>query len=66
MVLKNSLNEYSLVFCLFHKPIMKLGTNGFFRQIGKQRGVLVKRVHCGEIWYHRPEDYLKWKEHLGE
>jgi hypothetical protein len=27
-------------------------------------GILVKRVHGGDVWYHAPEEYLDWKKHL--
>ena len=65
MILDNFLTRYSLVFCLFKKPIMKLGDDGFFHEIGRERGILVKSERvAGDTWYHKPEDYLIWKPHL--
>jgi hypothetical protein len=45
---------------------MRLGKDGFFHEIGRERGVLVKseRIYGGGVWYHKPEDYLIWKPHL--
>ena len=60
----NLTNEYSIVYCIWPKTIMKLGGNGFFHEYGKRAGILVKRVHSGETWYHAPEEYLEWKKHL--
>ena len=60
----NYLHEYSIVYCLWPKTIMKLGSNGFFHEYGKRAGILVKRVHGGDVWYHNPEEYLMWKKHL--
>ena len=60
----NYTNEYSIVYCFWPKTIMKLGSSGFFHEYGKRSGVLVKRVHRGEVWYHDPDEYLEWKKHL--
>ena len=60
----NLTNEFSIVYCIFPKTIMKRGSRGFFHEYGKKAGVLVKRVHGGEVWYHAPEDYLEWKSFL--
>lgn len=64
MKIKSFPNEFSLVYCFRKKPIMQRGEHGFFSEIGKAKGVLVKREHFGEVWYHRPEDYLEWKSFL--
>ena len=65
-------HKYSLVYCFFKKPIMRLGDDGFFYESGKAKGVLVKRTDTyGNLmggypdpWYHLPEDYLDWKPHF--
>lgn len=57
-------NEFELVYRFRKKPIMQRGEDGFFSKIGEARGILVKREHSGETWYHRPEDYLEWKSFL--
>ena len=56
------LNTFYLVYCFFPKKIMKRGKDGYFRESGKARGILVKRVtNFNEIWYHKPEEYLRWR-----
>jgi hypothetical protein len=64
MELKNLTNEYALCYRFFPRTIMKLGKDGCFHEDGRQSGILVKREHGGETWYHRAEDYLEWKKHL--
>jgi len=61
---KNEINEYSLVYCIFKKPVMRIGGDGFFHKGKKMRGILVKRVHNGTVWYHDPADYLICKSIL--
>lgn len=72
MELREFPHKYSLVYCFFKKPIHKLGSDGFFYEAGKAKGVLVKRIDTyttclgdgSKAWYHLPEDYLDWKPHL--
>ena len=64
MKAKNIFNEFELCHRFRPQTIMRLGTDGFFHECGKARGVLVKREHLGQVWYHLPEDYLEWKHHL--
>lgn len=54
-------NVFELTYCLRKRTIMQRQKDGTFAEIGKARGVLVKREHGGQTWYHRPEDYLDWK-----
>jgi hypothetical protein len=61
MKCKNNLTEYSLVYRMFYQPIKKLGEDGYFHNAGKAKGILVMRLHQGDVWYHLPEDYLEWK-----
>ena len=60
------LNELELVWTIFRKPIMRRFKNGYFEHIGYARGVLVKRTHMGQVWYHYPEDYLTWRHPYGD
>lgn len=64
MECKDVLNRYSLVWCWRKKPIMQRDRHGYFQKVGTACGVLVKREHLGETWYHYPEDYLQWKARL--
>jgi hypothetical protein len=57
-------NKFDVVWVLFPKTIMTLGRDGFFKKDGFERGILVRRKHNGEVWYHRPENYLKWQDFL--
>ena len=60
----NILNEFSIVYRIWPVPIMRRGSDGFFHSYGKSSGILVKRVHGGEVWYHQLEDYIQWQPHL--
>jgi len=65
MKTRDKLNRYSLVYRVFSRTIMVLGHDGYFHEHHKkERGVLVKRIHCGQTWYHFPDDYLQWKPNL--
>ena len=57
--------KYELVYCFFKKPIKCRGSDGFFHDAGKARGILIKSTHNDhQVWYHRVEDYIEWKEYL--
>lgn len=52
---------YELVYRYSRKPIHSLGADGYYHQIGTDRGVLVKSVSMGRVMYHKPEEMLRWK-----